>query len=167
MDLSNLLEVFLALCQANSGWSLTNKLKLVDWLKALKQVKGFNAMSSLCLWQRFISQRTVQVFTNEMPFESLSTSAIRSLQTFCCPGLSQMRGNKTKRQKQNPITWNHFNNEMQDNKWSNKSRTAFVIIVIFSKSYIFHLWASFFYWLQPPGGSKGIDLLKLSGTLIF
>ena len=103
MDLSNLLEVFLALCQANSGWSLTNKLKLVDWLKALKQVKGFNAMSSLCLWQRFISQRTVQVFTNEMPFESLSTSAIRSLQTFCCPGLSQMRGNKTKRQKQNPI----------------------------------------------------------------
>ena len=99
MDLSNLLEVFLALCQANSGWNLTNILKLVDWLKALNQVKGFNAMTSLCLWQRFISQRTVQVFTNEMPFESLSTSAIRSLQTFCCPGLSQMRGNKTKRQK--------------------------------------------------------------------
>ena len=116
LDLSKLLQVFLALFQANSSWSLTNKLKLVDWLKALNKVKGFNAMSSLCPWQRFISQRTEQVFTNEMPFESLTTSAIRSLQTFCCPGLSQMRGNKTKRQKQNPITWNLFDNEMQDNK---------------------------------------------------
>ena len=136
MDLSNLLQVILVLCQTNSSWSLTNKLKLVDWLKTFNKVKGFNAMSSLCLWQRFISQRTEQVFTNEMPFESLTTSAIRSLQTFCCPGLSQMRGNKTKRQKQNPTTWNLFDNEMQDNKLSNKGRTAFVIIVIFSKSYI-------------------------------
>ena len=90
----NLCRFFLNLCGEKSVWRKNDKYEV--------------CMSSLCLWQRFISQRTVQVFTIEMPFESLTTSAIRSLQTFCCPGLNQMRGNKTKRQKQNPKTWNHL-----------------------------------------------------------
>ena len=48
MDLSNLLYVFLALCQTKPSWSLTKISKLLLWTKGVYWVLG-----SLGLWQYF------------------------------------------------------------------------------------------------------------------
>ena len=53
MDLSNLLYVFLALCQTKPSWSLTKISKLLLWTKGVEWVKVLNALGPLCLWQCF------------------------------------------------------------------------------------------------------------------